>query len=241
MLCSAGWYHLASNGVERDWYIVRFFPYICYALKKPVYIVTLLVFFCFAFWGCQKKLFKKVELHGRVLNFITKAPINASITLYGNYSSSNQTSTFLGSTNTNGDGTFSLKTPAAVHEKYDLRITDNISLTLNPNVSLKDNSDIDIGTLFMGTFTFNCKITINPIDGSAIDILFAGANATNIHFNAGTSTSFKTFQTYDYSAYHQNNNSFPIRYRKYPVGVAKDTTVFVPAPNQDTLSVTINY
>jgi len=193
-------------------------------------------------------LFKKAEVSGRVVNIVTSAPLQATIILWGNFQKSNAIN--LGSTTTNGDGTFSLKTPAIYSENYTLMVTlpPNVSASSLPiNVSLKDNKDIDVGAIQMGTFNGFCKVIINSVTGSAIDFNHVEINHkdTSLHFNAGTNTQFITnyFLDYNSGAGGIGITLFPCQFffTTYPGGVAKNNSISVPVTSPDTLSVTINY
>jgi hypothetical protein len=218
-------------------------------LKKPIYIITLLIFCCFAFWSCEKKLFKKAEVSGRVTNIVTNVPLpGITITLWSNFGTQNPIS--LGSTTTDGDGTFFLRTPAVYNENYTLMVSQppNVSSSSSIiNVWLKDNKDIDVGVIQMGVFNGFCKVIINSVTGSAIDFKHIELNHkdTTLHFNAGTSTQFITNYFLDYNSGNGGIGltlfPYQIFFTTYPGGVATNNSVSVPITSPDTLSVTINY
>lgn len=212
-------------------------------MKKPIYIVTLLTFCCFAFWSCEKKLFKKVEVSGKVVNYISKTPVQTQLQLWNTEQTGNRGAVYLGTTSTNSDGTFDLKAPADKEGVYFLIWGGSNDYFLQ--VDLQDGHNIDIGNILDGVFTFFCKITLVSVSNSAIDIgadsFNSTASAPSFHFNPGTSTQLLVSQTYNYNSYQQNNGGFPISYKTTLGGISKDSTIYVPAPNADTLSVTINY
>lgn len=206
-------------------------------MKNVKYITTLLVFFGFGFWSCEKKLFSHVEVHGRTINYMTKSPVQSTVELWNTEQISEKDAVFLGSTKTNSDGTFDLKTQADREAQYWLRVYNNTFI----KETLNGGTNVDVGNILIGTYTFYCKITLVPISNSAIDISTIGYSQVSYHFNSGTATQVLVNQTYDYDTYKKNKNSFPIFYRTYPSITTKDTTIYVSANTTDTLQVTINY
>ncbi|MGZ3862862.1 MAG: hypothetical protein ACXVPN_10660 [Bacteroidia bacterium] len=59
--------------------------------------------------GCKKKLFKHVEVHGRVIDTTFNFTMDADIYLYARDTPSTKRSILLGHTNTSSSGIFDLK------------------------------------------------------------------------------------------------------------------------------------
>jgi len=141
---------------------------------------------------------------------------------------------------TNTDGSFDLKSQGEWNSNnYYLEITEVNSSYIRMSYTINNRQNIDVGNILRGSYTFYCKVTLNPIDNSAID--FYGITAVQTHFNAGTATQFLCSATYSFDQYNLFAKNFPISYKIYPGGSVKDTVVYVSAPTVDTLSVTINY
>ncbi|HEX7414538.1 MAG TPA: hypothetical protein VF411_10890 [Bacteroidia bacterium] len=174
---------------------------------------------------------------------MTKAPVPATIELWvGDNSPGNKGTTCYGTYFTNPDGSFDVKSNTQWNgNQYHLYIKAGNSVGQVLEYQLNYNKNKDIGDILTGSYTFLCKVTIHPVSGSAIDFPYAGPNATNIHFNAGTITTFMTTYLWPYDSYIMSGKRFPINYKTYPGGVAKDTNIFVPITSPDTLRVTINY
>ena len=203
-------------------------------MKKPLYIVGIVLFCSFTFLFCQKKLFKNVEVHGRVINYITGAPEQAGINLYGNAGPSDQNSIDMVRSHTYGDGTFYIKSKAAESEVYYLQVLPTSSTGLDTNIVLKDGQNVDIGNFLAGSYTFFCRVTIIPVTGSAIDI-------GNSHYTAGTSTQFMLSSTMNIDTYTALNHMYVLVYKTYPAVIAKDSSIYVPIHSTDTLNCTIYY
>ena len=186
---------------------------------------------------------------------MTKAPIEATIQVHTDISIGSEEDTYLGSGSSSGDGTFNFKIyPSDAYYVFIEPPNDNGESIIQPHLSRYKTTDL--GTILSGTYTFYCKIKLVPVTNSAISVGSYGVvslgnnlgnnTPTSYTFNAGTSTQVLISQTYGYGGYNYNKNCFPIFYTTYASGVVnngmgKDSTIFVPAPNQDTLSVTINY
>ena len=160
---------------------------------------------------------------------MTKAPIEATIQVHTDISIGSEEDTYLGSGSSSGDGTFNFK----------IYPSDAYYVFIEPP---NDNGESIIQLV---------PVTNSAISVGSYGVVSLGNNLgnntpTSYTFNAGTSTQVLISQTYGYGGYNYNKNCFPIFYTTYASGVVnngmgKDSTIFVPAPNQDTLSVTINY
>jgi hypothetical protein len=206
-------------------------------MKNQKLITSLLIVFvsviCFTF--CSKDIFSTVQVHGRVINYISKAPIQTSVTLFGDDRPASKESVVLGSASTNADGTFTLKTPAAVNNVYYLWSS---SAGFEQSVTLKGGQNIDVGDILAGRYTFYCKINLISTSGSAIDI--SASDGAQVHYNAGTNTTYLASRTFDFYSYQ--GATYYISYKTYPGGVEADSTRYLTLPSTpDTLSTTIRY
>lgn len=173
---------------------------------------------------------------------MTKAPLQASISLSTGEPPDEKGNTVFGSYTTNANGSFDIKSEGGWNSApYYLVISEGnqggfTQLSYN---NVKNKQNVDVGDVLMGSYTFHCKVTVNPIDNSAID--FVNLGSANHHYNAGTSTQFLCSVTYSSDEYFMFGKSLDIAYKIYPGGVEKDTGISVLALTPDTLSVTINY
>jgi len=210
-------------------------------VKKFAHIIITLSFFCFGFLSCDKDPFTHIEFHGRVVNYMTKAPLQASINLSTGEPPDNKGNTVFGSYTTNADGSFDIKSEGGWNSTTYWLVISEKSGYIQQSYQVKHGQNADVGDVLMGSYTFYCKVTLNPTDNSAIDFVVGGPSTTS-HFNAGTATQFLASATYTFDEYFgPMGNGFTIVYKTYPGGVEKETVISVPAPNTDTLSVTINY
>ena len=93
---------------------------------------------------------------------------------------------------TNTDGSFDLKSQGEWNSNnYYLEITEVNSSYIRMSYTINNRQNIDVGNILRGSYTFYCKVTLNPIDNSAID--FYGITAVQTHFNAGTATQITSY------------------------------------------------
>src|ERR1700758_5218671 len=131
-------------------------------MKKPVYITAILIFFCFAFWSCQKRPFATVRITGRVLNFWGKTPMPSDIQLWvGSSTPGSKGTTNYGDFSTNPDGTFDIKSNAQWNgDDYTLLIVPDGSQI---NCKVGNNKIIDVGDILIGSANITCKVTLNSV------------------------------------------------------------------------------
>ena len=171
---------------------------------------------------------------------MTKAPLQASISLSTGEPPDSKGNTVFGSYTTNADGSFDIKSEGGWNSAPYYLVISEKSGFIQSSYQVKNKQNVDVGDVLMGSYTFYCKVTLNPTDNSAID--FMNINTTQVHFNAGTATQFLASATYTFDEYFgPMGNGFTIVYKTYPGGVEKETVISVPAPTTNTLSVTINY
>src|SRR5688572_24430003 len=99
-------------------------------------LILLIILTGLSFWFRQKKLFKKVQGHGRVLNYITNEPIacNIDITSTNATTSKSAPNAILTSTSSTSDGTFNFKTKASKISSYYIKF--NLDNDYTPEYSI---------------------------------------------------------------------------------------------------------
>ena len=211
-------------------------------MKNHSLIKSLLIIFIsiVSFTFCKKNIFFHVELNGRVINYITKAPIQANIVLWGNDPPGDNYSVNLGNTSTDANGYFLLRTYAAHNPEYNIVVTASPNQPIQQLVKLSNGKNIYIGDVLMGYYTFYCKVTLVSVSGSAIDFNDLGDGAQT-HYNAGTDTTITVSKKIDYYLY-KTLHDYHISFKNYPNGVPADSSRFIVLPSTpDTLVTTIRY
>ena len=212
-------------------------------LNKTKYIFGFFLISVLLFYFCQKKIFKNIEAHGRIVNYITNQPISTDITLRTADATSAKNLPYvdLYKTNSSGDGTFHFKTKASRRDKYDLYIGQS-SYQYAQDISLKEGSNTDLGEILIGDYTFNCQVTIVPVTSSSIEFYQSvGMTSPGYTFAPGTSTVFTHSTKYSISEYQANGNNYKLGYKIFPGSVTTYSYVNIPINSSNTLSVTINY
>jgi hypothetical protein len=133
-----------------------------------VILFVLLIAFCF----CQKKLFEKVVVGGRVLNFWTKEPLQETVSLMGDDVTSAKESQYgtmlIASGTPDVEGYFVLRGRASKRNHYCIRAgesdryqTTYFSIT---------GSNYDVGDLYGGEHDFYCKVQLQSVTTNSITI-----------------------------------------------------------------------
>jgi hypothetical protein len=186
---------------------------------------------------CTKKMFRRVEVKGRLLHFFTKRPIDSDVYLVtDNNFSGRSKSVQLASTKTNSEGYFTLKGKASKAPDYYLNISDENQVR---SVNTKEGGTTDLGEIYTGSQTFFCKVTLIPDSGKCLEYY----GNTTLNFAQGTYTTFicsvtKTWQD-------RYSLVFPISYKTFNCGSQNQITNgynnSIPITNADTLKYTIHY
>ena len=216
---------------------LKTFHYICYALKKPIYIIVILVFCCFAFWCCNKRPFAHVEITGQVVNFWTKAPVPTGIKLWvGGASPGSKGTTYFGSYATNADGTFDIKSNAEWNGDNYMLEGDSFSYI---NCTVPKHKIVDVGDILAGSVNISCKVTLNSVSGASINFLEIGSTPQT-NFSAGTHTIITASSNYFSGDFQTTGNFYTIVYKLSTS--TTDSTIMIPLnPPAVTTSITINY
>lgn len=227
-------------------------------MKANKYTIGVIIFFGFLFGFCKKRLFKDIEVSGRILNFISKKPVdNGWFSMETGSVHQSGKNVAIGQVQTHSDGTFFLKSKAAYTNQYQYQVSSTQFRTgtypfqsfIAKDVTLAPGQSINLGDFFVGEFTFICKVNIIPVTTSAFEIdsfymteqvpQVWGAPFPVAHFNAGTTAQFIARHTADYNDF---DGKYQICYSTFPGGVKKDSCITIQTNfRPDTLSVTIQY
>ena len=206
-------------------------------LTRKIYTTITFLLIIMSLCFCRKSLFKRITFTGRVVNYITKAPVITNLRFVAYTGHSNQIAEQLGNTQTDANGNFSIKCYAWQNNDY--RVFDD-NAGGAPVGSASGSKDF--GNLEGGKCTFLLKVTIVPVSTSAIEFPVSGPNNTLLHFNAGTSTSFVTsWDNVNKYQFDGRGQKFSLESSTFPGGVQSDTLRQIPITSLDTLRVTINY
>ncbi len=212
-------------------------------MNKSKLIIAILIFSALTFWFCQKKMFDTVEVHGRVVNYITKIPILTDISLMADDATTAKDvpQISLCKVGSESNGYFDIKTNASARGNYNLLIGEE-SYKYKISVNPKENSNTNLDDVLIGDYTFNCQVTLVPVSSSDIDFYRNGiGNSPDLHFNAGTSTQFTYTSKYSIQDYNTTGHYFWLWYKTYPGGVTSYSLATIPINSGNTLSITINY
>jgi hypothetical protein len=203
-------------------------------------IVVLVILTGLSFWFCQKKLFKKVQGHGRVLNYITKEPIscNIDVTSTSATTSKDVPHVNLISTSSASDGTFNFKTKASKSNDYYVKFNLDNDYSPEYGISLKDGKDSDLGDILTGKFTFSCNITLISVSSSTLTILYTQNG--NVEFPPGSTTQFMSKVTWNKEFYKDQNGLFPIQCL-LDGSSSTYSLIQIPINGPSVLNYTINY
>jgi hypothetical protein len=209
-------------------------------MKNHKYIVGLFCIITAFLISCKKGPFARVEISGRLVNYITGAPETGSFDLYNGAYGGSKGSVNYGIFYSNSDGSFVLRPHSWKGGPYRLMYYGkNDTGWEEKRVDLGKNHHINIGNLLTGSFDFHCKVTLNSVSGFSLTFTDVGVGAPH-QVNAGTSTVFTATKTFSYEIYQILGNFYHISYRLN--NSTSDVNIYVPLhPPSDTTSVTINY
>jgi hypothetical protein len=180
-------------------------------------ILFLLYFSILLLFSCQKRLFGKVEVHGRIVNYYTGEPMTATVALVADdvtsAKNSAEASITLDKETTKSDGTFSLKSRPSKRGRYYLWVNGRPWEETNSYGKIDvSNGVTELGDIKAGTYTFYCNITLVPVSDSCIDI--RKSDGSYASFAKGTSTVYNHFLEYSYKRYRENGGKYRIDYQK---------------------------
>lgn len=214
-------------------------------MKKRNKIIFTIFICVLPFLFCQRKLFKKIDIQGRLVNFITNEPISTKIVLKHRDASTAKDVPYLtyDDTNSNSDGTFNFKGRAAKTTSYYLLIGDepNEYQKYEKYIKVNEGAITNLGDVPYGDFTFSCQITLNPISTSSISIYPGRGKGQTYNFPAGTYTTFTQTSNYTISDYEGSGNRYVILYNTIQSGTTTNSVISLPIMGTNTLSTTINY
>ena len=187
-------------------------------MKK--YLVIIITFISLLNIDCnrQTKLFKNIEVQGRLVNFFTKEPIpNVEVRLRANdvHSSSSyaEARILLDSYTTNNDGSFILKSKASKEENYQIQIdTENhIYSSVDTFFSSQPNKIVNIGDIYFGEHTYWYKVRLIPTTGSCAWVY--NQNQQFIKVNTGVDTTILYNSSISYYTLRENKNDYWFSYK----------------------------
>ncbi len=168
------------------------------------FIVLIVCFAIFSSDCRQTKLFKDIEVRGRLINYFTKEPISdEKIVLRSNdvHSASSYAlaSIELASPITNSDGSFILKSKASKKNKYYLQIGDSLHFNdavYDTSFTAEPGTNLNLGTLNSGVHDIFYKIRFTSVSGSCLWYAFQNPNPIRIRSGADTTIKFNSRMAY---------------------------------------------
>jgi hypothetical protein len=138
-------------------------------------------FFLLSLSCCEKKLFHRVNVKGRILNYYTGQPISTTVFLVSdnNFSGSSK-SVGIGSATSNEGGYFSIEGKASKANSYFLSCQ---GIATEMRIDVKEDEVTDIGTLYGGSYTLNIKLTLISDSGKCFK-----SSYPSFSFPVGTNT-----------------------------------------------------
>ncbi len=214
---------------------------------KIKYLI-LLVTLCLLFWYCQKKLFGYVEVHGRLLYFFSEEPvITRQVTLWTDDATSAKNSTehsiLLATGFTGSDGSFSLRSKPSRRAAYYFSSEGSGRME---KLNIRINQKNDLGTIYVGRHSFNCKINLVPVSDSCIAISPPNGGNYTV-YSAGTTTSCVQTFMYSHADYEAAKHQLVVNYRKSKncsstnFNDYRNYTLYVPITTADTMTVNLSY
>jgi len=204
------------------------------------------------FFFCQKKVFGHIEVHGRLINYMTQQPTTGKVELVTDRAGLNSQYGVLSVVDAKEDGTFSLNSKPAVSGKYFLRV-DNVKFDIRAypdtdkwEINVSANHKNDLGDIKAGDYTFICKIKIVPVSNNNSIWFFSEDQKSFTYYPPQTyATIIQTKKiTYQYFVYEpvyrlscriETYDNLPDSY------IWPNKTFNLPISGPDTLYTTINY
>lgn len=221
------------------------------------YLVIIIIFVALINVDCERqtKLFKNIEVQGRLVNFYTKAPIpNSVVKLKANNvhssSSYSEASILLDSYTTNGDGTFILKSKASRGEDYYLQLDTDEHIysytSTDTSFSSQPNKIVQLGDIYFGEHLYWFKIRFVPTSGSCAwwydQDQYQNQQFTKIH--SGVDTAIVFSKSLSYYQIRGSNGSFSYSYKTgscVSAPLANYSSKALQISSADTILLNINY
>lgn len=224
-------------------------------MKKYIFII--ITFLALLTIECERqtKLFKNIEVQGRLVNFYTKQPIpNFIIKLKANNvhssSSYSEASILLATYTTNNDGSFILKSKASKSEDYYIQLDTEEHIysytSTDTFFSSQPNKIIQLGDIYSGEHLYWFKIRFIPTSGNCAwwydQDQYQNQQFTKI--NSGVDTTITFNKILSYYSLRENKNTY---YYSYKTGSCSNANSAAFSSKQiqitsvDTIHLSINY
>lgn len=189
--------------------------------KFKIWVFLLVV--CFSSTDCrQTKIFRKLRLKGRVVNYITGAPIsNVPVALKANdvhsSSSYSEASVSLGSAITNSNGEFLIESNVSKGSIHYIVLGNNFDRFSKYDCVFKtEGGDENIGDIKYGKYTFNYKLHI--VSNSN----YCGSYSPNANYydqvelrnGIDTIVNYQ-LKDFDYDVFKHDNSKVPFQLRRF--------------------------
>jgi hypothetical protein len=222
-----------------------------------IYLVIIITFVALINIDCERqtKLFKNIEVQGRLVNFYTKEPIpNSIVKLKANNvhssSSYSEAAILLDTYTTNNDGSFILKSKASKGENYYLQLdTDDHIYSYSSTdtfFSSQPNKIVQLGDIYFGEHLYRFKIRFVPTSGNCAwwydQDQYQNQQFTKI--NSGIDTVIMFNKSLSYYMLRENKNVFNYNYKTgscvNPTS-ANFASKVLQITSADTILLNINY
>jgi len=212
-------------------------------MKRFSIIICLLLGLSLSFWFCQRRLFKNIDISGRLVNYFTKEPITENMTLMGDDATSAKEVQMRTQTIATGksdeNGHFNFKTKASRRNSYYLFVRYGEPTTDNTyfqqySFSVNENSKTELGDVLIGHHFFTCNVKIIATSNYSIAV---GSTICK----PGSTTQMKYTRKYSSEEFKDNKKMFIIGYTLFDNATTTYSSVSIPIGTYDTLSTTIQY
>ncbi len=178
---------------------------IVFRFNYVLFLLVLIIIF-----SCRRdtKLFGKLKINGRLIDYITKQPV-ANAAVYLDYATVVQTKykyRNLATTTTDGNGNFTFESKLARTNDYNVTYSTNDYKRLVDTVfSLPSSHKLNLGDLNYGEYTFTIKLHLIPTSGNCIFVNKSSfkTHAQFIKINAGVDTTLTISYPVTYVEYKQ--------------------------------------
>ncbi len=219
---------------------------------KLLFIFSLLIFLL----CCTKKIFRRIEVKGVLMDYFTNQPIPSSVTVSGYTGKESDPWKELKTEDTDQNGSFEIRTSAVKEGKYLLHFRGKKAFPFKNipentgqiySIAIRDGSTKDLGQLFESTHTFYCKATVTHTSSLPYDFYISDPFPTDnyIHFNGcptGAVNSFVYYRGITKKEYEDNNHNFIFHYGLIGPSITGGGTISMPIQNnKDTVYANIEY
>lgn len=189
-------------------------------MKKYIRLIIISCSLLFIDCNRQTRFFKNIEVHGRLVNFFTKQPIqNVEVRLRANdahsASSYAEARILLDSYSTDNNGDFVLKSKASKQDDYQIQLDTEDHIYSYSSVDTfftsKPNNIIYIGNIYSGEHLFWFKIQFFSTTGNCAWVY--SQNQQYVKINSGTDTTIVFNSLLSYYFLRENKNIYNYHYK----------------------------